>query len=65
MGRASAEARIKSLEEIPPDKRPDFYKAALEDAKEDSAKKSEQVIRGLGKLHQKGKLCDLVFKLWG
>lgn len=65
MGKSSAEARIKSLEEIPADKRPDFYKAALEDVKEDSRKNSGRIISGLGKLYQKGKLLDLIFKLRG
>jgi len=58
--------KIRALENIPVDKRPEYYNDLLEAAmREGSGKVSEQLVRGYDKIYKKGKIIRLIEMLGG
>ncbi len=58
--------KIRALEDIPADKRPEYYNSLLETAiREGSGKVSEQLVRGYDRIYKKGKIIRLIEMLGG
>lgn len=57
------EEKISSLEDLSPEKRPEYYDALMEILREESKKSSEEIIKCFNKMHTKGKILRLIEEL--
>lgn len=57
--------KISALENLPAEKRPDYYGDLLETLKGESQRGSEEVIKGYDKIYKKGKILRLIEMLGG